>query len=60
MPKTQCKNDDYREKDDAKFVCKRCERTAKKEDKLCKPKKIKDRKKSADQMSLIMFKKPSS
>ena len=42
MPKTQCKNDDYKEKDGAKYVCKRCERKAQKEDKLCKPKKIKD------------------
>jgi hypothetical protein len=42
MSKTQCKNEDYKEKGDAKYVCKRCERKAKKEDKLCKPKKIKD------------------
>jgi len=42
MSKTQCKNDDYKEKKDAKFVCKKCERKANKEDKLCKPKKTKD------------------
>jgi hypothetical protein len=42
MSKTQCKNEDYKEKGDDKYVCKRCERKAKKEDKLCKPKKIKD------------------
>jgi hypothetical protein len=42
MAKTQCKNEDYKEKDDAGYVCKRCGRKAKKEDKLCKPKKIKD------------------
>jgi hypothetical protein len=42
MPKTECKNEDYKEKDAAKYVCKRCERKAKKEDKLCKPKKIKN------------------
>jgi len=42
MSKTQCKNEDYKVKADAKYVCKRCERKAKKEDKLCKPKKIKD------------------
>jgi hypothetical protein len=42
MPKTQCKNEDYKEKNDMKYVCKHCERKAKKEDKLCKPKKIKD------------------
>ena len=41
MGKTQCKNDDYKEKDDVKYVCKRCERKSKKEDKICKPKKIK-------------------
>jgi hypothetical protein len=42
MPKTQCKNEDYEEKEDNKYVCKRCERKAKKEEKLCKPKKLKD------------------
>jgi hypothetical protein len=42
MPKTQCKNDDYKEKTDAKYTCKSCGRTSKKDDKLCKPKKIKD------------------
>jgi hypothetical protein len=42
MSKSQCKSDDYKPKADAKYICKRCERTAKKEDKLCKPKKIKD------------------
>lgn len=42
MSKTQCKNDDYKANNEAKYVCKRCERTAKKEDKLCKPKKIKN------------------
>jgi len=42
MSKTQCKNKDYKEKDNAKYVCKNCERKAKKEEKLCKPKKIKD------------------
>ncbi len=42
MSKTECKNDGYKEKGDAKYICKRCQRNAKKEDKLCKPKKIKD------------------
>jgi hypothetical protein len=42
MGKTQCKNKDYEPKDTDKYICKRCERTAKKEDKVCKPKKIKD------------------
>jgi hypothetical protein len=41
MGKTQCKDKDYEPKEDAKYICKRCERTAKKEDKVCKPKKIK-------------------
>ncbi len=39
MSKTQCKKEDYKQKDDGKYVCKRCERKANKEDKLCKPKK---------------------
>ena len=42
MGKTQCKNDDYKENGDAKYICKRCERKSKKEEKVCKPKKIKD------------------
>jgi hypothetical protein len=42
MTKTQCKKDDYKEKDDAKYLCKRCGRTSKKEEKVCKPKKLKD------------------
>jgi len=42
MGKKQCKDNDYKEKDDVKYICKNCERKAKKEDKLCKPKKIKD------------------
>ena len=42
MGKKECKNNDYKEKDDAKHICKYCERKAKKEEKLCKPKKIKD------------------
>jgi len=41
MGKKQCKDDDYKEKQDAKYICKSCERKAEKEDKLCKPKKIK-------------------
>lgn len=42
MGKKQCNNADYKEKDDAKHICMKCERKAKKEEKLCKPKKIKD------------------
>lgn len=43
MGKKQCKNDDYKEKDEALYICRKCERKAKKEEKLCKPMKIKDR-----------------
>lgn len=42
MGKTKCKDKDYKEKDDAVYICKRCERSSKKEEKVCKPKKIKD------------------
>jgi len=42
MPKKQCADKDYKEKDDAKYICKSCGRKSKKEDKICKPKKIKD------------------
>ncbi len=42
MSKTACKKDDYREPENPKYFCKKCDRKAKKEDKLCKPKKIKN------------------
>ena len=42
MGRKQCKNDDYKEKDDVKHICKHCKRKAKKQDKLCKPMKIID------------------
>ena len=53
MSKCLCKlvSDDYLEENmksymalvkEAKFVCKKCGRVAKDEDRLCKPKKIKD------------------
>lgn len=41
MSKTQCKNDEYKEKKDADFRCTNCNRTAGKKKKLCKPKKVK-------------------
>ncbi len=44
MSKTKCKEDKDSKgeiKPAHKYVCKKCGRTAKKEDKLCKPKKIK-------------------
>ncbi len=40
MSKTQCKKSDYVEKDDARYVCKKCGRKANKEEKLCNPKKF--------------------
>lgn len=42
MTKKQCKDKDYKEKDEAKYICKSCQRKSKKEEKVCKPKKIKD------------------
>lgn len=42
MAKKQCKDKDYTEKDEAKYMCKSCLRTSKKEEKVCKPKKIKN------------------
>jgi hypothetical protein len=41
MSKTQCDNKAYEAPVDAKFICKKCERRANKEEKLCKPKKLK-------------------
>jgi len=36
----KCKKDDYKDPREAKYICKKCERKAKKEDKLCKPQKL--------------------
>lgn len=36
----KCKKKEYKEPDNPIFVCKKCERKAKKEDKLCKPEKL--------------------
>lgn len=40
MGKSACKKKDYVEPEDAKYCCKKCNVKAKKENKLCKPKKI--------------------
>jgi hypothetical protein len=39
--KTKCKDKDYKAPNEAKYFCKKCERQAKKEEKLCKPEKLK-------------------
>lgn len=41
MSKSQCKKQDYEAPYSPKYVCKKCERLAKKEEKLCKPQKLK-------------------
>ena len=41
MSKTACKNKDYEAPTSPKYICKKCDAKAKKESKLCKPKKIK-------------------
>ncbi len=41
MGKTACKKRDFQDKENAKYECKRCGAKVKKEDKVCKPKKIK-------------------
>ena len=40
MAKKACKKDDYQDKPDAKFECKKCGAKVKKKDKVCKPKKM--------------------
>lgn len=42
MAKTACKKKTFKDKDNAKYECKRCGAKVKKEEKVCKPKKIKD------------------
>ena len=42
----ECNKKDYKEPKNAKYRCKKCERLSKKEDKVCKPKKIKKNTKS--------------
>lgn len=38
--KKACEDKDYVADDEAKYICKKCERLSDKEKKLCKPKKI--------------------
>jgi rRNA maturation endonuclease Nob1 len=40
MSKTACKKKKYKVPDNPKYYCKKCGSKAKKEDKVCKPKKI--------------------
>ena len=40
MSKTACKKKDYKDPEDPKYCCKKCNKKAKKEGKLCKPKKL--------------------
>lgn len=42
MSKTACKDKKLIAKDEAKFVCKKCDAKVKKEKYVCKPKKIKN------------------
>ncbi|MDD3787368.1 MAG: hypothetical protein PHO94_01580 [Petrimonas sp.] len=41
MSKTACKDKDLIEKENPKYICKKCDATVKKEKHVCKPKKIK-------------------
>lgn len=41
MGKVACKKKNYEEPGNPKYVCKKCGLKAKKEEKLCKPQKIK-------------------
>ncbi len=40
MSKKACKKKDFHDKEDPKYSCKKCGAKVKKEDKVCKPKKI--------------------
>lgn len=40
MSKKACKKKDFEDKNDPRFECKKCGAKVKKEDKVCKPKKI--------------------
>lgn len=39
--KKKCEKKDYKDPQEPKYLCKKCDRLAKKKDKLCKPEKIK-------------------
>jgi len=41
MGKKRCIKEDYQIPENPKYICKDCDRLAKKEDQVCKPKKIK-------------------
>jgi hypothetical protein len=41
MSKKRCEKKEYVEPEEPKFICKKCERKAKKEEQVCKPKKLK-------------------
>jgi len=43
MEKTVCKKKKYSEPDNPKYFCKKCGVIANKEEKICKPKKIKQK-----------------
>ncbi len=40
MGKKKCSEKDYKVPDSPKYACKKCGRTAKNEDKICKPLKL--------------------
>ncbi len=40
MSKKACKKKDFEDKNDPRFECKKCGAKVKKEDRVCKPKKI--------------------
>lgn len=40
MGKCACKKKDFVNKEEAKFICTKCDAKVKKKDKVCKPKKI--------------------
>jgi len=42
MGKKACKKDNYQEPENPQYECKKCGLKAKKEEKLCKPKKLKE------------------
>jgi len=42
MGKTACKTKEFQDKEDPKYECKKCGAKVKKEEKVCKPKRIKN------------------
>jgi hypothetical protein len=41
MAKTACKKKEFKDKENPKYECKKCRARVNKEEKVCKPKKIK-------------------